>query len=76
MRRLRAADYWPWALVLAWLVEQSLGAFAPPHDGVLDLVADSTLKGKRTQPNPWAQSWRLNEYRPDTFGLHVVVLLA
>jgi hypothetical protein len=63
-------------VVLAWLVEQTLGAFPPPRDGVLYLVADSTLKGKRTQKNPWAKSWRLNEYRPYTFGLHLVVLLA
>jgi hypothetical protein len=63
-------------MVLAWLVEQALGAFPPPRDGVLYLVADSTLKGKRTQKNPWAKAWRLNEYRPYTFGLHVVVLLA
>jgi Transposase DDE domain len=63
-------------MVLTWLVEQALGAFPPPRDGVLYLVADSTLKGKRTQHNPWAKAWRLNEYRPYTFGLHVVVLLA
>jgi hypothetical protein len=76
LRRLLAADYWPWAMVLTWLVEQTLGAFPPPRDGVLYLVADSTLKGKRTQKNPWAKSWRLNQYRPYTFGLHMVVLLA
>jgi hypothetical protein len=76
LRRLLAAGCWPWTMVLAWLVEQTLGAFPPPRDGVLYLVADSTLKGKRTQKNPWAKAWRLNEYRPYTFGLHVVVLLA
>jgi hypothetical protein len=61
LRRLLAADYWPWAMVLAWLVEQALDAFPPPSDGVLYLVVDSTLKGKRTQKNPWAKPWRLNE---------------
>src|SRR5215475_14811614 len=74
--RLLAAGCWRWSIVLAWLVEQALSAFPPPHDGVLYLVADSTLKGKRTQKNPWAKSWRLNEYEPYTFGLHAVVLLA
>jgi hypothetical protein len=29
LRRLLAADYWPWTMVLAWLVEQTLGVF--PH---------------------------------------------
>ena len=76
LRRLLAAGCWPWTVVLAWLVEQTLSAFPPPRDGVVYLVVDSTLKGKRTQKNPWAKSWRLNEYRPYTFGLHVVVLLA
>src|SRR5919204_211198 len=76
LRRLLAAGCWPWTVVLAWLVEQPLSAFPPPRDGVLYLVADSTLKGKRTQKNPWAKAWRLNEYRPYTFGLHAVVLLA
>ena len=52
LRRLLAAGCWPWTVVLAWLVEQALGAFPPPRDGVLYLVADSALKGKRTQKNP------------------------
>jgi hypothetical protein len=76
LRRLLAAGCWPWTVVLAWLVEQALDAFPPPSDGLLYLVADSTLKGKRTQKNPWAKAWRLNEYEPFTFGLHAVVLLA
>jgi hypothetical protein len=74
--RLLAAGCWPWTMVLAWLVEQALDAFPPPSDGVLYLVVDSTLKGKRTQKNPWAKSGRLNQYRPYSFGLPAVVLLA
>ncbi len=31
LRRLLAADYWSWTMVLAWLVEQALGAFPPPR---------------------------------------------
>jgi hypothetical protein len=27
LRRLLAAGYWPWTVVLAWLVKQTLGAF-------------------------------------------------
>jgi len=76
LRRLLAAGCWSWSGVLAWLVEQTLEAFPPPRDRVLYLVADSTLKGKRTQKNPWAKAWRLNQYEPYTFGLHAVVLLA
>jgi hypothetical protein len=76
VRRLLAAGWWPRALVVGWSVEQTLSAFPPPRDGVLYLVADSPLKGKRTQKNPWAKAWGLTEDRPDTFGLHAVVLLA
>jgi len=76
LRRLVAAGRWQWARVLEWLVSQALAAFPPPRDGVLYLVVDSTLKGKRTKKNPWAKKSRLNEYAPYTFGLHVVILIA
>jgi hypothetical protein len=76
LRRLLAAGRWQWTRVLEWLVSQALAAFPPPKDGVLYLVVDSTLKGKRTKKNPLAKKGRLNEYAPYTFGLHVVILLA
>ncbi len=76
LRRLLAAGRWQWARVLEWLVSQALAAFPPPRDGVLYLVVDSTLKGKRTKQNPLAKKARLNDYAPFTFGLHVVILLA
>jgi Transposase DDE domain len=61
---------------LEWLVSQALAAFPPPRDGVLYLVVDSTLKGKRTKQNPLAKKARLNEHAPYTFGLHMVILIA
>lgn len=76
LRRLLAAGRWQWARVLEWLVSETLAAFPPPKDGVLYLVVDSTLKGKRTKHNPLAKKARLNEYAPYTFGLHVVILIA
>jgi Transposase DDE domain len=76
LRRLLAAGRWQWARVLEWLVSQALSAFPPPRNGVLYLVVDSPLKGKRTKKNPLAKKGRLNEYAPYTFGLHVVILLA
>jgi hypothetical protein len=76
LRRLLAAGRWQWARVLEWLVSQALAAFPPPKDGVLYLVVDSTLKGKRTKHNPLAKKARLTEYAPYTFGLHVVILIA
>jgi hypothetical protein len=76
LRRLLAAGRWPWARILEWLVSETLAAFPPPKDGVLYLVVDSTLKGKRTKQNPLVKKSRLNEYAPYTFGLHVVILSA
>jgi hypothetical protein len=76
LRRLLAAGRWQWARVLEWLVSEALAAFPPPKDGVLYLVVDSTLKGKRGKKNPLAKKGRLNEYAPFTFGLHVVLLIA
>jgi hypothetical protein len=76
LRRLLAAGRWQWERVLQWLVSEALAAFPPPKDGVLDLVVDSTLKGKRGKKNPWAKKGRLNEYAPFTFGLHVVIVIA
>jgi hypothetical protein len=76
LRRLLACGRWQWLVVQEWLVRQALAAFPPPRDGVLYLVVDSTLKGKRTKHNPLAKKMRLNEYAPYTFGLHVVILLA
>jgi Transposase DDE domain len=74
--RLLACGRWPWEAVLEWLVTQCLSVFPPPGDGVLYLVVDSTLKGKRTKKNPLVKKGRLNEYAPFTCGLHVVLLIA
>lgn len=76
LRRLLAAGRWQWTLVLEWLVSEALAAFPPPKDGVLYLVVDSTLKGKRGKKNPLAKKGRLNEYAPYTFGLPVVIVIA
>jgi hypothetical protein len=76
LRRLLAAGRWPWARVLEWLGSEALAAFAPPPDGVLYLVVESTLKEKRRKKNPLAKKGRLNEYAPFTFGLHVLLLMA
>jgi hypothetical protein len=76
LRRLIACARWPWDEVLHWLVIQCLSAFPPPPDGVLFLVVDSTLKGKRTKKNPLVKKGRLNEHAPFSWGLHVVLLIA
>jgi hypothetical protein len=76
LRRLLAAGRWQSTRVLAWLVSEALAVFPPPKDGILYMVIDSTLKGKRGKKNPLAKKGRLNEYTPFTFGLHVVIVIA
>ena len=76
LRRVLATGRWQWERVLEWLVREALAAFPPPKDGVLYLVVDSTLKGKRSKQTPLAKKGRVNEYAPFTFGLHVVLLIA
>ena len=62
--------------MLYWLVTQCFSAFPSPADGVLYLVVDSTLKGKRAKKNPLVKKGRFDEYAPFTCGLHVVLLIA
>jgi hypothetical protein len=76
LRRLLAAGRWQWEQVRPWLVSEALAAFPPPKDGILYLVVDSTLKGKRGKKTPLAKKGRLNEYAPFTFGLHVIIIIA
>jgi len=76
LRRLLAAGRWQWTLVLAWLVSEALAALPPPKDGVLYLVVDRTLKGKRGKQTPLAKKGRLKEYAPYTLGLPVVIGIA
>ena len=75
-RRLLCATYWCTKTLLWWFADQALQAFPPPEDGVLYLVGDSTLKGKRGRKHPVAQKTRLNQYHPYVFGFRVVLLMA
>jgi hypothetical protein len=75
-RRLLCATYWYTKTLLWWFADQALQAFPPPEDGVLYLVVDSTLKGKRGPKHPVAQKTRLSQHHPYVFGFRIVVLMA
>jgi hypothetical protein len=66
-RRLLGATYW---------CTKTLQAFPPPEDGLLSLVSDSTLKGKRGPKHPVAQKTRFSQYHPSVFGFRVMLLMA
>jgi hypothetical protein len=75
-RRLLCAAYWCAKTLLWWFADQALQAFPPPADGILYLVGDSTLKGKRCHKHPVAQKTRLSRYHPYVFGFRIVILMA
>jgi Transposase DDE domain len=75
-RRLICAAYWCTKTLLWWFAEQAMGAFPPPDDGLLYLVGDSTLKGKRGAKHPVAHKTRLSQHHPYVFGFRIVVLMA
>ncbi len=74
--RLLGAAYWCTKALLWWFADQALQAFPPPGDGILYLVADSTLKGKRGPNHPVAQKTRLSQHHPYVFGFRMVILMA
>jgi hypothetical protein len=75
-RRLLCAAYWCTKTLLWWFAEQALQTFPPPEDGILYLVGDSTLKGKRGAKHPVAQKTRLSQHHPYVFGFRIVILMA
>jgi hypothetical protein len=75
-RRLLCAAYWCTKTLLWGFADQALQAFPPPANGVLYLVGDSTLKGKRGPTPPVAQNTRLSQQHPYVFGFRIVSLMA
>jgi hypothetical protein len=74
--RLVCAAYWCTKSLLWWFADQALQAFPPPEDGVLYLVGDSTLTGKRGLKHPVAHKTRLSQDHPYIFGFRIVMLMA
>jgi hypothetical protein len=74
-RWLLCATYWCTKTLLWWFADQALQAFPPPEDGILYLVGDSTLKGKRGRKHPVGQQTRLGQHHPSVFGFRIVLLM-
>jgi hypothetical protein len=75
-RRLLYAAYWCTKTLLWWFAEQAMQALPPPADGLLYLVGDSPLKGKRGGKHPVAHKTRLSQFHPSVFGFRIVLLMA
>jgi hypothetical protein len=75
-RRLLCAAYRCTQTLLWWFADQALQALPPPEGGILSVVGDRTLKGKRGPKHPVAQKTRLSQHHPDVFGCRIVLLMA
>jgi hypothetical protein len=75
-RRLLGAASWGTNTWLWWFADQALQALPPPEDGILSLVGDRTLQGKRGPKPPVAQQTRLSQHHPSGFGCRIVLLMA
>ncbi|HXG65531.1 MAG TPA: transposase [Blastocatellia bacterium] len=75
MRLLRSGQ-WDAQSLLDDVVAQTWPSLPPPADGVLYLIGDATLKGKRGEKYPLCRKARINEYAGYCFGFEMVLLVA
>ena len=74
--RLVRSGYWDEQALLVAMSQEVLCSLPPPSDGVLHVVGDTTLKGKRGEQHPLGRVARINEHAPYCFGFEVVLLIA
>jgi hypothetical protein len=75
LRMLRSGQ-WNGQEILHEMVGEVLPWLPPAGDGVLHLLVDTTLKGKRGRQHPLGRKARMNEYSGYTFGFEMVLLVA
>lgn len=76
LMRMVRSGYWDERVLIREISSDVLGHLPPPKDGVIHLIEDSTLKGKRGSKHPFGHKTRLNEYAHYTFGFEMVLLIA
>ena len=76
MRMLRSGYWNEKALLRDVSSEVLLGCLPPPEDGILHLIGDSTLKGKRGEKHPLGHKTRMNAYSHYYYGFEMVLLIA
>jgi hypothetical protein len=74
--RMVHSGQWDAQAVLTDMATATLRSLAPPADGVLYLLGDSTLKPKRGRKHPVGHFTRHGEHEPYLFGFEVVLLIA
>ena len=74
--RLVRSGWWSEQALVTDLSADVLRQLPPPADGLLHLVGDVTLKGKRGEKHPLGRKCRVNEYARFCFGFELVILIA
>jgi hypothetical protein len=76
LMRMVRSGYWDEAALLRDIGSEVLWTLPPPEDGVLHLIGDSTLKGKRGKKHPLGHKARMNVHAHYCFGFEMVLLIA
>ena len=74
--RMVRSGWWSEQALIAEMSTQVLRHLPPPADGVLHLIGDATLKGKRGEKHPVGRKCRLNEHARFCYGFEMVLLIA
>ena len=74
--RMVRSGWWSEHALLTAMSGEVLGSLPPAADGVLHIVGDTTLKGKRGEQHPLGRVARINKHAPYCFGFEVVLLIA
>ncbi|MBA3570205.1 MAG: transposase, partial [Pyrinomonadaceae bacterium] len=74
--RMVRSGWWDEHALLHAISADVLRTLPPPSNGVLHIVGDATLKGKRGEQHPLGRVARINEHAQYCFGFEVVLLIA
>lgn len=74
--RMVRSRQWAAEELYSQMVGDLMRLLPPAKDGIMHLVADTTLKRKRGVKHPLGHKTRFNGYQQFTFGFEVVLLLA
>ena len=74
--RMVKSGYWDEGALISDIGADVLRSLPPPADGVLHLIGDATVKGKRGKKHPLGHKTRMNEYAHFCFGFEMVLLIA
>jgi len=76
LMRMVRSGWWDEHALITEISAEVVRNLPPPADGVLHLIGDATLKGKRGVKHPVGRTCRINEYAHYCFGFEMVLMIA